>query len=126
MKFRTGQHKRGWMDILQSRPVLLVLSIMVLIFAWSVFGFLGKMQTTRENRQMAESQLIELEKAKEKLSSDIAKLKTDEGVEESIRKKFGLAKEGEGVIIIVGDNQKQTTPAEESGGFWTFWADLFR
>ena len=38
MKFRTGQHKRGWMDIL-IKTCFAVLSIMVLIFAWSVFGF---------------------------------------------------------------------------------------
>ena len=65
MKFRTGQHKRGWMDILQSRPVLIVFKHYGLDFCMERIWFLGKMQTTRENRQMAESQLIELEKEKE-------------------------------------------------------------
>ena len=123
---KSFQHKRGWKDILQSRPVLVLLGILVLIFAWSVFGFMGKMQITRENRKIAEEKLIELEKQKEKLSSDIAKLKTDEGVEESIRAKFGLVKDGEGVIVIVEDKNPPAVPQQESKGFWSFFTDLFK
>ena len=123
---KSFQYKRGWKDILQSRPVLVFLGILVFIFAWSVFGFMGKMQITRENRKIAENKLIELKKEKEKLSSDIAKLKTDEGVEESIRAKFGLAKEGEGVIVIVEDPNPPEIPKQESKGFWSFFTNLFK
>ena len=40
---------------MESWPVLLFLGILVLIFAWGVIGFIGKMQTTRENREIAEN-----------------------------------------------------------------------
>lgn len=111
---------------MQSRPVLVFLGILVLIFAWSVFGFMGKMQITRENRKIAEEKLIELEKQKEKLLFDIAKLKTDEGVEESIRAKFGLVKEGEGVIVIIDDKNPPVAQEQESGGFFSFFTNLFK
>src|SRR3989344_5532571 len=123
---KSFQHKRGWKDILQSRPILVLLGILVLIFAWSVFGFMGKMKITRENRKIAEEKLIELEKQKEKLLFDIAKLKTDEGVEESIRAKFGLVKEGEGVIVIIDDKNPPVAQEQESGGFFSFFTNLFK
>ena len=111
---------------MQSRPILVLLGVLVLIFAWSVFGFMGKMQTTRENRKIAEEKLIKLQKQKEKLSSDIAKLNTDEGVEESIRARFGLVKEGEGMIVIVDDENPLEVEKQEEGGFFSFFTNLFK
>ncbi len=90
---------------------------------------MGKMQVTIENRKIAENKLAELEKEKIKLSSDIAKLKTDSGVEESIRSKFGLAKEGESEIIIVEDKTTPEPVKEDSGGFFSslmFWKNWFK
>src|SRR5258708_1811966 len=100
---RSFQQKGVWRNILHSKPVLALLGILLLVFAYGVVGFFGKMRVTVENKNIAEKKVADLEKQKEKLSSDIAKLKTDSGVEESIRDKFGLAKEGEGEIIIVDD-----------------------
>jgi len=111
---------------LQSKPVLVFLGVLVLFFAWSVFGFMGKMQTTRENRKIAEDKLKQLQKEKEKLSSDIAKLKTDEGIEESIRTKFGLALEGEGEIVIVDDKIPPKVQETSGGGFWSFFTNWFK
>src|SRR3989338_575841 len=97
---RNFQQKRGWRNILESWPILIFLGILVLFFAWGVIGFMGKMATTRENRKIAENKVAELREEKEKLSSDINKLNTDSGIEENIREKFGLAKEGEELIVI--------------------------
>jgi len=126
---RSFQQKRGFRNILQSKPVLALLGILVLVFASGVIGFMGKMQVTIENRKIAENKLAELEKEKIKLSSDIAKLKTDSGVEESIRSKFGLAKEGESEIIIVEDKTTPEPVKEDSGGFFSslmFWKNWFK
>jgi len=126
---RSFQQKRGFKNIVYSRPVLAVLLLLVVIFAWSVVGFMGKMQATIENRKIAENKIVELEKQKEQLSSDIAKLKTEGGVEESIRDKFGLAKEGEGEIVIVEDKNLLSAPVPASSGFFPFlffWKNWFK
>lgn len=120
------QHKKDFQNILYSRPVLVFLGLLVLFFAWGVFGFMGKMQTTEENKKMVENKVIELQKQKEKLSLDIEKLKTDEGVEESIRTKFGLAKEGEGEIVIVEDKNPSPPMEKSNGGFFSFLKNLFK
>ena len=79
----------------------------MLFFVWGIIGFMGKMEVTRQNKKIAENKVAELQQEKIKLSSDIAKLKTEGGVEESIRLKFGLAKEGEGLIVVVDDKNSQ-------------------
>jgi cell division protein FtsB len=121
------QAKRKWKDALNSRPVLAFLFIIVLVFAWSVFGFWGKMKETSKNRQIAENKIVDLRREKENLTTEIEKLKTNVGVEESIRDKFGLVKEGEGLIIIVDDKGKPEAEQEaNTSGFWSFFTGWFK
>ncbi len=112
--------------MLQSKPVLIVLAVGVFFFAWGVVSFLNKMDDTRLKREMAEKKVAELKIQKEKLATDIAKLKTEDGVEESIRDKFGLAKEGEQVVVIIDDKSQQKKEGESSGGFWGFFKNIFK
>ena len=124
---RNFQEKRTFRHILQSRPFLVLLSVILLIFAWKIFGLWGRMQETAQNRKLLEDKITALKQQKEKLSLDINTLKTDKGVEENIRDKFGLVKAGEGMIVIV--NEKSPLEANinnESGGFWGFLKNLFR
>ena len=124
---RNFQHKGRWKHILESRLVLVLLGILVLIFAWSVLGFWNKMMETSKNKKIAEAKITELKQEKEKLNSDISKLKTDEGVEESIRDKFGLAKDGEGMIVVVDDKNTASVDNTNSGGrFLNFLKNLFK
>ena len=116
---RNFQEKRWLKRILESPLVLIFLVVLIFIFAWNVFGFWGRMRETAKNRKIAEAKIEELQKEQEKLTTDIAKLKTEEGVEESIRDKFGLAKEGEGMIIVVEDKSepKQNDSKNKDGIF---------
>ncbi len=120
-----NQHK--WRSIMQSRPFLIALLVLVLIFAWSVLGFWIKMRETGKNRRIIEAKVVELRQEKERLSADIAKLSTQAGVEDSIREKFGLAKEGEELIVVVDDESKTDTEEEENSNWLTsFFKKLFR
>jgi cell division protein FtsB len=123
---RNFQHKKGFGHILHSKPVLVLLGLLVLFFAWGVVGFLGKMEITRENRILAENKVADLQKQKDKLTSDIAKLNTPGGIDDSIRQKFGLAKDGEGEIVVVDDKTSAPAPEPSSGGFWGFLKNLFK
>lgn len=111
---------------MESWPVLILLCILLLFFAWGIIGLLGRMQTTRENRKLAENRLTELEKKKEIFSGDVAKLGSQEGIEENIRERFPVVKEGEGLIVVVDDKNKAPQPKEEKEGFFSFllfWRD---
>lgn len=124
---RNFQQKKKWRAILESRPMLALLLLVVLIFAWNVFGLWQKMEDTERNKKIAEDKIISLRQEKEKLTADIAKLNTPEGMEASIREKFGLVKDGEGLIVVVDD---QNPPVEEKkyedNKFFSFLKNLFK
>lgn len=112
---------------MQSKLFLIFLGIVILAFLYSMFSFVGRMEETSKNRKIVEDKIAELEKSKEKLNSDIAKLKTEQGIEENIREKFGLAKEGENMILVVDDkNTSQAGQNENSSGFFSWLKNLFK
>lgn len=113
--------------LMQSKLFLIFLGIVILAFFYSMFGFVIKMGETSKNRKIVEDKIIELEKSKEKLNSDINELKTDKGIEENIREKFGLAKEGENMILVIDDkNAPAITEEEDSEGFFSWLKGLFQ
>ena len=73
--------------IIQSKTFLIFFGIVILAFIYSMFDFIGKMEETGKNRKIVEDKITELEKSKEKLNSDITKLKTEKGVEGKLLEK---------------------------------------
>ncbi|MFA6520511.1 MAG: septum formation initiator family protein [Candidatus Paceibacterota bacterium] len=123
---RNFQKQGGWRHILESKPVLILFGIFILFFAWSVIGFWTKMYETGKNKKIAEDKVFQLEQQKQKLSSDINSLQTDEGKEKFFRENLGLAKEGEDLIVVVEDKNPAVIPEEDSGGFFSFFRNLFK
>ena len=113
--------------MMQSKFFLMFLGVIILFFFFSMFSFMNKMEETIRNKKTTEDKITELEKSKSKLNSDIAKLKTEEGIEDNIRNKFGLAKEGENMILIIDDkNQTEMSKDSESTSFWSILKGWFR
>lgn len=121
------QEKSGWRRAMESRPVLILLAILVVVFAVSLVGFTRKMRETAKNKEIAEQKVADLEEEKNQLSDQTAKLQTDEGVEESIRDKFGLVRPGEGVIVITDPpDAAPDAGAQKPGGFFSFIKKWFK
>jgi uncharacterized protein YpmB len=111
----------------QSRPVLILLGILILIFVWNILGFWSKMEETSKNKKTVEDKVVTLKQQKEKLSSDINSLETDQGKEKLFRENFGLAKEGENMIVVVEDkNPPVALKTTSSSGFFSFFRNLFK
>ncbi len=124
---KSFQKKRRLEHVMQSKTFLIFLGILILVFAFSMFSFVNKMEETSKNKKIIEDKITELEKSKEKLNSDINELKTSQGVEENIREKFGLAKEGENMVIIVDDkNKAENVMKDNSGGFFNTIKNWFK
>jgi len=123
---RNFQQKRIWRNIAQSKPFLILLGILMLFFAWSLLRFWNKMEETSQNKKAAEDKIASLQRQKEKLSSDLNSLKTDQGKEKIFRENFGLAKEGEGEIVIVEDKNPPAVPKTASSDFFSFLRNLFK
>jgi len=72
----------------------------------------------RDNRIFAESQKIKLENDINDLNKKIDQVKTGVGVEEHIRTKYPLVKEGERVLVISPDESGTVAPKK------TFWQKI--
>jgi len=94
--------QRGDPVRLMHRRLFLTGLLMVTAFvghgAWSVYH---KEQESRVLRTEAESQLASLEAREARLRGDIARLKSERGVEEALRAEYELGNDGEEVIVIV-------------------------
>jgi len=92
-----------------------------------VVGAYKKNKEARGNKNIASEQVDQLVERDGELTALIDTLHTDEGIEESIRDKFSLVKEGEKSIVIV-DDPATVSPDEVTQNrrsFIQFLKDLF-
>ena len=121
------QAKKRYKKIIQSKPVLIILGISLLFFIWNIVKLTEKAIETKKNRDIAQNKIIELQNEKNELELKIQKLSTDKGIEENIREKFGFAKDGEGMILVVDDkNKSDSGGTENKNGFLNFLKNLFK
>jgi cell division protein FtsB len=109
---------KGWM---YSRPVLLVLLIVVGAMTFAAHGAYQKERETFEKREELAAQLGALEERSEKLAEDIENLEDPRGIEAELRQRYELGYEGEEAIVFVegkeGEAVEEPLP-EEPEGFW--------
>jgi cell division protein FtsB len=111
--------------LVRKRLVLLILLGAFLLLIPSVWSAFGKEQESRANRLEAETQLAGLKAQQAALSSDVAKLKTDRGVEDALRHRYDVAGQGEGVIYVVDQQATATAPADAHQGFFGWLSSLW-
>ena len=95
-----SQHKDP-MRLLRHRLLMVVLLMLIAVTVRGVWGVYQKEKESRQLRYEAELQLEDLKSREASLRSDISELKSDRGREEVLRGEYELAKEGEGLIVIV-------------------------
>ena len=74
---RNFQTKKGFKYFLHSKPALILLAIVVLMFSWNVLRQVGKFSETHKNKEVQEAKVQDLEKRKARLSFEIEKLDTN-------------------------------------------------
>jgi len=118
--------KRKLKQLLYSKVTLVVLLLVAVALIASVWGVYQKERETRIKRAGRAEELKELEGRAASLESEIDRLSTKRGIEEEIRGKFEVAKEGEEVIVIVDapeDKSEQTQKKRES--LWSKFLSWF-
>lgn len=110
-----------------SKPVLIVLLILLFFVAKAVWNAYEKASIARANVVTAQRELDELEIRYTEVEQDLKRFDTEEGIEAEIRSTYGLAREGEQVIIIVDEEENASTTMEEiqKRSFWQIIKDIF-
>ncbi len=100
---------------LLSSPVFCVILIIInVMLIKSVWGLYNKAQASTTAKETSEKELKSLLDRKAFVESEIDRLKTPEGMEGEIRRKFNVARPGEEMVIVVNEIQVPETPIKET------------
>jgi cell division protein FtsB len=110
---------------LYSRPVIVVLLVLVALLSRSVYERLGVERDMSDRRARAEAELERLQDRKVEIEDRVEYLEGERGIEEEIRKNFDVAREGEQVIILTGEEKKKSITTDEEkidkSPWYQFW-----
>jgi cell division protein FtsB len=104
---REFQAKKRARKILYSKGVIFAMLAITLFMLHATWNLFKKERESAANVVQANKELDKLESRQQVLDTEIKRLSTDEGVEEEIRSKFSVSKEGEHLLVIV-DNATST------------------
>jgi cell division protein FtsB len=112
--------KRRLKDYIWAAGLSLLLVWLVVINV-SIFR---KEEIARSTASDTQKQLAALQTRESSLNQNINELSTERGQEATLRETFGVAKPGEGVIIVVPPIVATTTPPVTFWQKWFGWAKL--
>jgi cell division protein FtsB len=88
-----------------------------------------KERETAKKKDIILANIETLRKREDTLTTDINKLKTEDGIEETIRDKYQVVKEGEKMVTIVDEEKKNNVEVEapvEDSSFLGWIKRLFK
>lgn len=115
--------KRKLKKILYSKPILAILVIIVIWFSFAVWSMYKKESDTRLKRIEQKEILEELKTREWSLSEEIERLSTEYGIEQEVRSKFEVGKEGEEMIIVVDNFEEKDLNIKDIKKI--FWQKVF-
>ena len=120
------QEKRKYQKFIYSKITLIVLIIFIFFLLNAVWKVYRKQAVTKDNLIKTATIYESLQAREAMLSAEIERLKTEDGVEEEIRDKYGLVKPGEEVIIVVGGDADADPELTTPTSFWQKIKDWFK
>lgn len=118
------EQRRNPAQIFLRRLGLLALLFVVLAAVLGVWNVYQKERESATLRTQAETERADLILREKQLNGDIAKLKTDRGMEEALREQYALAEKGEGLIVIV--DPPTPVPVQATSSVMGWFKKMFR
>lgn len=106
-----------------NRFIFIVLLIFSVVLIMSVLSLYPKSRDAVKNRNQAREELENLKAKEIELKDKINSLNTNEGQEEALRSKYHVADQGEGVVVIIEDQNKEKP--SEKGFFGNLRSSFF-
>ena len=114
---RELQRKQKMRQRLYSLPSLIGLFIIAVLLAKGAVGVINKERESALRSRELEEKATTLVQREEELKEGIARLETEEGIQEEIKERFSVIQEGEFVAVIV-DDRRATSSDDDSGKAW--------
>lgn len=119
--------KSWWQRAINSRLTLVILLVLSVGLSFAVYDRYTVEREVRERRLDKEKELRVLEERQAVLKEKVEYLENDQGLEAEIRRHFDVAKEGEQVVVLVGERKVETDGSsplhqetEVESGFWSW------
>ncbi len=116
--------KNSFKTYIYSWPVSVVLGIITALLFMSAYERFGVERDMSNRRVTSEAELERLQERKIQLDDRVQYLEGERGIEEEIRTNFDVARAGEQVIILVGEESSVDAVAEEviaAYPWYQFW-----
>jgi len=119
--------KIGFKHVIYSKPFLVFLFVMTLLLGKAAYNVYQKEKLSKESFALASTRLVELTDREKYLSGEIKRLQKKEGVDEEIRDKFRVAKDGETTVFIVEpNNEASSTQVNVKESLWQRFTGFFK
>ncbi|MCA9366330.1 septum formation initiator family protein [Candidatus Kaiserbacteria bacterium] len=126
MSFLHAKQKKR--SLILIRISVAILSLLAILLGFSVIERLRVEREMADRREAAEAELQRLTERQQSLEQQVEYLSNDQGVEAEIRKHFDVAREGEQVVVLVGDHTDDSVTDSmevEEQNERSFWQRLF-
>lgn len=120
------ERRRKYKKYFFSKLTIGVFIILVVILSKATWNAYQKKEFTRDNLLNSTSELEKLQDRSRDLKEKNETLSTPEGVEDEIRRRFPVAKEGEKVIILVEDKNNIASSSLEEEGKGGLWYNILK
>jgi cell division protein FtsB len=108
--------KRKIRSLVYSKVSIGAILLVTIVLSFSVFERFSIERDMAEKRDVRKEELEQLKQRAGSLEAKVKHLQDDRGIEEEIRGRFDVAKEGERVVIILEDEKTASrTPVSSDG-----------
>lgn len=118
------EQKRKVQRVLYSKTASVILLVLMILAVKALYDVWRKEQQSAVEESQISKEVSDLQGRSDDLGQKITKLGTERGVEEEIRDKFSVAKEGENVLVIVGTSAEPVKPPETASIWKRMWASV--
>ena len=116
--------KKGKKKIVYSAPVVILVVVIAFALLHGTISAYEKMKESKRKRALAEAELQDLSNRYDGIKERVSYLETDKGIEEAVRTKYNVAKDGEEVFVII-DNDTKVEQTQDARSLWTiFWSNI--
>lgn len=116
--------KKNITDYLYTKPVIVILLIVLVFLVVSAYKRYQVERDMAERRHEAEQEQRDLMDRKVEIEAKVEYLEGERGIEEEVRKRFDVAKEGEQVVILLGEDEDEDVEVVEKPihkKWYQFW-----